>query len=52
MCLAMQKRPTFLRVLVILLCLAAFISAFALGTKWQHIDLTCHPGQHCFPWGD
>lgn len=51
MCLAMQKR-TPLRMLIVLLCLAGFVGAFALGTHWNHIDLTCHPGQHCFPWGE
>jgi hypothetical protein len=52
MCLAMQKQPTFLRVLVIVLCLAGVVGAFAIGAHWNHTDFTCKPGQHCFPWGD
>lgn len=50
---AMRSGPvSFLRVVVILLCLALMVSAFSLGSYWRHDDLMCHPGQHCFPWGD
>ena len=52
MCWTMRKPATLLRVAIILFCLAGVVGAFALGTHWNHIDLTCKPGQHCFPWGD
>lgn len=50
--LVMRGRPTPLKIAIIVLCLFSMVGAFAVGSYWNHDDLTCHPGQHCFPWGD
>lgn len=54
MCYTMRKlKPSsFLAIGLIILSLVGMLSAFYLGSQWNHVDLTCHPGQHCFPWGD
>jgi uncharacterized membrane protein YfcA len=51
MWLVMQKKPTVLRFAAVLGIFAVFVGAIWLGLYWNHADLTCHPGQHCFPWG-
>ena len=53
MCFVMRSgKATPKRLAIIVLCFAAIIGAFVLGAHWNHTDFTCHPGQHCFPWGD
>ena len=53
MAFTMQRmKVSVLSVVIIILCLAGVISGFALGSTWNHDDLTCKPGQHCFPWGE
>ena len=51
MWLVMQKKPTAIRLAIVLGIFTVFVGGIALGLHWNHADLTCHPGQHCFPWG-
>jgi drug/metabolite transporter (DMT)-like permease len=53
MCYTMRKmKPGIVSGLILAACVAAMLGAFYLGSQWNHVDFTCHPGQHCTPWGD
>lgn len=52
MMLAMRGRVTPVRVVIVVLCLITIVGAVSVGSAWAHQDFTCHPGQHCFPWGN
>jgi hypothetical protein len=47
-----EPKVTVMKVIVILSCLFLVFWAFYVGDVWSPHDFTCHPHQHCFPWGD
>ena len=49
--MAFPKQGRIIQTALMLIGLAGIAFAFWLGFYWNHTDLTCHVGQHCFPWG-
>ena len=49
---SMRGPVTVARVMLICLWMAMLMGTFIVGAELNHDDFTCHPGQHCFPWGD
>jgi hypothetical protein len=37
---------------MVVLGLAMVVGGFLLGDHFHPQDYTCHPSQHCYPWGD